>query len=501
MSLNTSLNIATTGLRVTEYAIGVASQNIANAGTNGYIAEIANVRSLNTNGQGTGVQATGTTLASNDALNNAVLTQNAQTSLLTAQKGALSALTSVQGSTDASSGSSGTLSDQLGNLQSSLISLLSTPTSSAGQNTAVTDATELVSTVHTLADTYQTQRQTAQDTIVSSVSSINTDLTTIGSLSTQIMRLKAQGQSTAELENQRNTAVTDLSTQISIKTTATANGDMVVKTGSGLVLPTHDVDGSTNGAISSSWPLDTSSATVTSAMAYPGTDSSNAIPKIMLGDRDVTSLLQGGTLGGNVALRDTILPTMQAQLDSFSYSLATRFDAQGMTLFTNSVGALPSADGTANAPSGIVGFSQNLQVSAAYTSDPSKLVNGSSADTSVLQAVISKTFASSATSAPSAQLGVNGNLSTGYDGTEDILSLATTLTASQAAVADNVSSNLTTAQATQTSLATSLSSAVGVSVDDEMSKVVALQNAYTANAKVVAAVQSMFQSLMSAIGA
>ena len=51
----------------------------------------------------------------------------------------------------------------------------------------------------------------------------------------------------------------------------------------------------------------------------------------------------------------------------------------------------------------------------------------------------------------------------------------------------------------QTTLQASLPASSGVSVDDEMSKIVALQNAYEANAKVVSSVESMFSALLSAI--
>ncbi|AQS88030.1 flagellar hook-associated protein FlgK [Neoasaia chiangmaiensis NBRC 101099] len=500
MSLSASLSIATSGLNAAQYAMNVASQNVANAGTSGYAAETANVRARDTNGVGSGVNAGPTTLATDAPLQKALLTQNAETASLSAQNAALSAVSAVQGSTTAAAGSSGTLPDQLGNVQSAMIALVATPDSATAQQNVVAAAGNLVSTVHTLADTYQQQRQNAQDAIVGSVGSINTSLTTIGTLSTQIMRLQSQGVSTADLENQRNTVVTDLSNQLSISTQVVSNGDMSVRTADGLLLPTHDIDGTTNGAISSQWPLSTSAATVTVGAAYPGTSAANALPAVTLVGRDVTSLMRGGTLGGNIALRDTTLPTMQAQLDSFSYTLASRFQQQGIGLFSGSNGSLPSAAGDATAPDGTVGFAQDLQVSRGYAGNASALVNGSKGDTTALQNVLDGGFAGGQVSAPVSGLGINGNLAIGYDGAQGLVALSTSMTAAQASVISDVSGNLDTAQATQTSLSGKLGSATGVSIDREMANIVTLQNAYTANAKVVSAVQSMFQSLLNAIG-
>lgn len=500
-SLNASLSIATSGLKATEYAMSVASQNIANASTSGYTAEVANVQSLDVAGTGMGVASGPTTLAGNAVLEKAVNTQNGIVGSWSAQSNALSAITALQGSTDATSGSSGTLADALGDVQTALISLTSTPSSASAQQTVIADAQTLVSTVNTLADAYQQQRQNAQDTIVSSVSTVNTDLTTIGSLSQQIMQLKAQGASTADLENQRTTVVSQLSSELGITTQETSDGDLVVKTASGVTLPTHDPNTDDTGGVSSTWPLSTSDATITAEATYPGTDDDTAIPGIYLNGQDVTSSLTGGTLGGNITLRDSTLPTMQAQLDSFSYALASRFDAQGMTLFTSGTsGTVPTDDATATTPDGIVGFAQDLSVSSAYTDDASLLVDGASDDTTAVQNVLDSGFAASGTAAPSTGLGADGTLSTGYDGGVGLVSLATTLTARQASVANTASDGLDNAQSAQTLLSTKLSDATGVSVDSEMSTIVTLQNAYAANAKVVSAAQTMFNALLSAIG-
>ena len=43
----------------------------------------------------------------------------------------------------------------------------------------------------------------------------------------------------------------------------------------------------------------------------------------------MTSQLRGGRIGANIALRDTTLPTDQAELDEFAQNLASRFDGAG----------------------------------------------------------------------------------------------------------------------------------------------------------------------------
>ena len=62
----------------------------------------------------------------------------------------------------------------------------------------------------------------------------------------------------------------------------------------------------------------------------------------MLGGVDVTNQLQGGQIGANITLRDTTMPTDQAELDEFSQNLAARFSAQGLTLFTDPRANVPT---------------------------------------------------------------------------------------------------------------------------------------------------------------
>ena len=82
----------------------------------------------------------------------------------------------------------------------------------------------------------------------------------------------------------------------------------------------------------------------------------------MLGGTDVTGQLRGGQIGANIALRDTTLPTDQAELDEFAQNLASRFDAQGLTLFTDPDGNAAGGYAAAPVQSGYVGFAGTIQV-------------------------------------------------------------------------------------------------------------------------------------------
>ena len=522
MSLNTSLSIASSGLSAVQYELAVASQNVANASTPGYVTEIANVASRDTGGNGGGVVIQLTTLAVNDTLQNSLYTENATVAGLGVTVNALNAVSAVQGSTSADATASNTLADNLGNLQNSFTALDVDPSNAVDQQAVVSSASALAGSIQTLSTTYQSQRQGAEQAIPSEVDQINGSLNTIGSLSQQIIQLHAMGSDTADLENQRTAAMSTLSGVLNVKFTETSTGDMLVSTANGLNLPTR----------ASSGPLSAQTMTVGVADAYPG-----SIPGIMLNGQDVTTSLSGGKLGANIALRDTILPTMQAELDSFSATLATRFSGQGLTLFTDGSGNGPGADPKAGAPGGQLGFSGSIQVNAAVTADAAlvrdgtqaiqdptvgaapvagAVLTGASAFTPnptggpvgfttliarILNNALGTTLTTGVTQAAAAStgLGANGTLSAPYGGTGSLAALATTLTGSQAQTIANAAAQQSTQSDIQTTLQVNLTSASGVSVDNQMANVVALQNAYEANAKVVSAVQTMFSALLAAI--
>ena len=509
MGLDASLSIASSGLTAIQAEMAVASQNVANANTAGYAVEQSSISSRSAGGQASGVVVGLTTRTINTALENSLYSQNATVSALTTTSNGLTTISALQGSTSSDVGSSDTLADQVGNLQSSLITLGADPGSSAGQQAVVTAAGNLASTIRMTAGSYQAARQAAQESIVDEVGTVNSGLALIGKLSNQIVHDHATGISTADLENQRSAAMASLSNVLSVQFKETSAGDMLVTTANGLLLPTRATSG----------PLSTSDATLNVADAYPG-----SVPAITLNGRDVTDSLSGGTLGANIALRDQVLPTMQAELDSFSQTLASRFDAQGLTLFTDGSGNLSGYGATQVSPAGQLGFSNVIQVNPSVADDPASIRDGThdvagtttgatgfvkasrgTSDTPLIDRLLDYAMGSNVQdgvtqpAAATIGLGANGTLSAPYSGSSDLASLASLVASSQASTISQASSSLTDETAVQTALTTKVASVSGVSVDDQMASIVSLQNAYAANAKVVSAVQAMFASLLDAI--
>lgn len=498
--LSAALSISGSGLSAVQLQLSLVSQNIANAATPGYAVETASQQALDAGGTAGGVKVDLPQAASNAALSSAVMTQNAQVAAYTAQQSALQGIMQVSGTV----GAGNDLSSLLGDVQNAFTTLLQDPSNSAQQQAVVTASQNLTTALNQQSQAVETASQSAQNNIVTDIASLNSDLATVGNLNSQITSLYAAGQSTANLQNQLNSTLQSISSLVSISTFTQPDGSVVVATQSGTMLPT-------------------SGAQITTAAATMS-PSNDTPPGIMMGGVDITSQLTGGSIGANITLRDQVLPTYQAGLDEFAATLSTRFSAQGLTLFSDSQGNVPSTGG-APAQANYLGYASIIQVNPAVTANPVLVVDGTQAVagsptgasaftpnptsgpagfTTMINRVLDYALGADVQSgvpqptANSTGLGVSGTLSVPSSADQSLGGLATTLTASQAATSNSVSQSLATAQALQTSLSNSLSSTTGVNIDTEMSSMIALQNAYGANARIISAVQSMFQSILQA---
>jgi flagellar hook-associated protein 1 FlgK len=509
MGLDAALSISSSGLAAINAAIAVVSQNVSNVSTPGYTREVAVQTAATAQGMGLGVYTQPTTLDVNAQLQSENFQQNASVSFLQVQQQALQQVDAVQGTP----GGGTDLASLLGAVQNAFSTLQNDPSNPTQQTAVVTAAQTLTRQINALSASYQSGQQTAQNAIVAGVDQLNTSLATIGSLNSQIIQMQANGQSTADLQNQRIAAETTLSQLVSVTFVNQPNGGLQIYTGSGMTLPTQfDTP-----------PFATQAATTGAGAYHPG----GGIPGITLHGVDVTSQLTGGSLGANIALRDTILPTSQAELDEFSQTLSTRFAAQGLSLFTDPSGNVPTQTGPQN-QTGYVGYAgiitvnptvaqtpamvrdgtQNVTGSAGGASDfTMNPANGPAGFTTLISRVLTYALGTQvqtgvAQPAPNVTgLGAAGTLAAPFAAPADLASFATDLVSAQSAVSAAATSQLTNAQAMQTTVQSALSNASGVSIDTEMGNMVALQNAYGANAKMISTMQSLFSATLSMVAA
>ena len=499
MSLGSIINTAWSGLDAASRQLKVVSQNVANAGTAGYAREIASTSAVVAGGAGEGARLNLVGRSTDDRLQAGVFHANAQGAALDARNTALAAVDGASGTVN-----DGTdLSSRIGTLQDRFSALETDPSNETAQREVVQDAANVAGALNSISDAIGAHRQVAQDSAVASVTTLNTTLYAVGTLTDQVVQAKAAGQDTADLENARDAQLNTLSGLVDVTVLRRDDGTLLLASG-GAILPQRPLEGA----------FALASATVDADTP------SSAVPQLTL--NGVAVSVSGGALGGALAVRDQVLPAQQASVDEFAHTLATRFDVQGLTLFTDGSGNVP-AGGTPYIQSGYVGFAGTIRVNPAVSATPSLVrdgthnvagsatgasaftTGGAVGNTTLINRVLDYALGAQVQAGvdqPAAAvsgLGVDGTISTGGSGAGSLATLAANVTATTAQAAGDASSQLSAATALTGTLQSKLTSATGVSVDTELSTMVQLQNAYSANARVLSTVNQMWTSLLAVV--
>lgn len=400
MSLDIARSIAFSGLSAASVQVSVTSSNISNADTAGYTRKSANQSSSVTGGVGTGVTVTGITSTVDKLLLKSLVSADSELGAANTTNDYLSSLEklygSVSSSDDTSSGTS--LANSIASLESALSSLASTPGSASLQSNVISMLDDVASQLRETSSGIQKLRSDADQDISSAIDDVNSDLKQIADLNDAIKQTAATGQSTADLEDQRNTALQDLASKMNVSYFTASNGDLQVYTTTGQAL----VDSSAH-TISY-----TAAAKVTASTTYAAGSSSSGFSAITVNGVDITSQITGGDIGALIKLRDDTLPDAQSQLDQLATQLSSAMN--GVSNSASSVPAPTSLTGTTAVTSSSA-LSATGTVRIAVTDQSGSLVSYGDLDLSSYATVGDLVTAINGISGVSASVDADGHLS------------------------------------------------------------------------------------------
>lgn len=508
MSLDAALITARSGLLYTQRALAAAADNVANAGTAGFTRKTVATRAVQVDGAGIGVRTLAPVRDVDEALVTELNSRRAAAAGAELRQRLLAGIAAAHGSPEAGDG----LGDLTAALHSGFEDLRANPADAGRQAAVVQDATALAGRLNEISTAIGDARQQAQDTVVTEVGRINDALRNIADLTLRIRDQVSLTGNAAALEDQRDQAIATLSESLEVRALKRDDGGIVLVARNGLVLPLDPTADA----------LSTQDA-VLGPTAFHGAGGS--IPGILLGGQDVTALLAGGRLAEGIALRDQTLPRYQAEVDLAAAHLAARFDAEGLTLFTEASGGVPDVT-QPYAGSATVGFAGTIRVNAAVARNPALLRDGTHAVagsatgaavfapnppggpasfTTLIDRILDFAFGPEAqpgvawAGVPTGGLGPDGSLASPFGAPATLEGYAALLTAAHTADANAAGGTATAAASVVTGLETRFAQRSGVDVDAELAAMVALQNAYAANARVLSTVQAMWDSLLGAV--
>ncbi len=480
MSLASALTAAASGLGAVARATELVGSNIANATTEGY-----GRRELQLSGSphAAGVRIEG-------------IARRVSTGLLgevrLAAAGTAHAATLAEWSTSIEAaigtpGSGTALSDRVAGLESALIRATALPESDLRLAEVLAAATDLAGAINGIGTTAQDARQAAEDAIARDVVQLNAGLAEVARLNRAILAEATAGRDTAALQDARQRSIDGIAEIVPLREAARDNGTVSLFTAGGAAL----LDG---------WQP----AQITfdhAAVITPAMDAANGdLAYLSIDGRPQTAnqmqLYAGGRLGASFAIRDTLAPAMQAQADQLAADLAARFAAGGPdgSIAAGAAGLFTDA-GAAVTPPPAAGLAQRLTLNAAV--DPSRggatrhlrdglyaTAAGAPGDAGLLDAMLAALHAPRS----GAPLVTPGTPRSAEGLATDLSAAASTARLrSEAGLASQTSHG----QALRQSLA-----ADGVDTDAELQRLLALEQAYAANARVIRAADSMLDTLL-----
>ena len=482
MSITSALNSAMSGLRAAGRASEIVSSNISNAMTPGYARRSLSV-SAAAQGFPGGVHLKGivrhvdSQILSDRRLAGAEFGYRTETTRL------LERVENLLGTPD----QSGSLSGRLADYENSLIIASSRPDATERLETAALGARDLAQTINAASNGVQTARTEADRKIASQVEQLNQVLKQVEQINYQIVSAGSKQNDASALKDQRQTMIDAISEIVPIRMVPRQNDTVALFSIGGAIL----LDGR-----AAKIGFESSNVVTPYMTIEDGTLSGLTVNGFAVNTSSASGNLRGGTLGAQFEIRDERAPDAQTQLDALARDLIERFEDPAVDpsltpaqpgLFTDSGATLDAGleQGLASR------LSLNALVDPARGGESWRMRDGLGAtapgnvgNAEILNA-LNDALTAQRTPASGSFVGT----------THSALDLTAALASKVGADGLREDQKLSFASA-QFYEFTQLELAEGVDTDVELQRLMAIEQAYAANARMIEAVDEMLSTLM-----
>ncbi len=491
MSLSAAINTAQSMLSNTARQTSIVSKNVANSGNADYSRRSAEL----TTAYGGSAEVVRIFRAQDDALLGQLISGKSSSSAQDALTRGLQQLSDAMGGNNYENAPS-TL---VANLRDALQTYATQPSNVTSAQSAVAAANDVANGLNNATAATQKVRSDADAQIASDVANLNDLLSQFQTVNTAIVKGTQAGDDVSNELDQRDKLLKGISGYVGIDTVKRANNDTVIYTTDGTTLfETVPRAVSFTPTLNYADGVAGNSVMIDGVPLKPGTGADSTAK---------------GSMQALLQLRDDIAPQFQNQLDEIARGLVQTFretDHSGSSLpdmpglFTWSGGTVPASG---SIQPGIAGSIRvNAAVDPALGGDPTLLRDGG--------INVGGTDGKAYMSNPSQQSGYSTQLDSfvtglgapmSFDVAAGIDANASVLSYSSSSIGwlEQYRSDSSDASTSKDALASrsqdALSNATGVSIDEEMSRLLDLEQSYKASAKMVATVNAMLGALMDAV--
>ncbi|MRX49807.1 flagellar hook-associated protein FlgK [Paracoccus sp. S-4012] len=476
MSLAAALSNAASGLAAVSRSTDIVSANVANATTPGYGRRVA-VQAATPDG--------GVRIASVERIVSAsILADHRNAAAAVGAAGTIAAFHTGMEKALGLDIEGGALTDRVATLEAALTAATSRPDNPLRLEAAVRAAGDLVAGITTAAASVAEARTEADRAIAGDVRALTQALGDVARLNRSIIIEEANGRSAAALLDERQRVIDGVASIVPIREVPRPNGRIALFTEGGAML----LDGDS--------PVDLGfqpAGQVTPQMAGAPPLSRLSVGGEQIGGR-LMALFSGGSLEAHFRVRDELGPAAQAGLDALALDLSQRFadPALDPTLVPGEPGLFTDGGALAS-PAAALGLAGRLALAPSLEVPGSAWrlrdgigaavpgPEGASALVSRLAERLGEARTSASTAMPPGQRSVAGFVA------ELSAKVSTERVAAQVAAA----ATGVRADSLQSALL-----AAGVDTDHEMQRLLELQQAYSANAKVIMAVDAMLSRIL-----
>ncbi|MEP5731469.1 MAG: flagellar hook-associated protein FlgK [Sulfitobacter sp.] len=482
MTISGAISNALSGLRAAGRGAELVSSNISNALTPGYSRRVLDLSASAITSSG-GVQIDGITrifdasLAADRRL--AEAEQVASENLATYYE----RFEQILGTPDLEASVSGRMSG----FESSLITAASRPDAPERLTAAVLDAGSLANSLRDASDGIQDARSVADRTISQQLDQLNVALEQVVALNTQITATQVQGGDVAALQDARQGVIDTIGVLVPVRDVPRDNGQIALYTVGGAVL----VDGT-----AAELEFHSSNLVTPYMSVGAGTLSGLTINGVSVRTDSEHGALRGGAIGSQFAIRDELGVEAQEQIDSIARDLVERFQDPNVdtTLAVGDAGLFTDSGGFFD-PINELGLSSRLELNAAVDPDQGgetwRLRDGINAVTpgSVGDATLLTAMSDVLTEA---RVPASGGFGGSAFAAIDLVALVTSDTSNRVRISEQ---ELSYTNARLTEL-TERQLADGVDSDAEIQRLLLIEQAYAANARMIAAADEMMQTIL-----
>lgn len=254
------------------------------------------------------------------------------------------------------------LNGRVAAFDAALTEAISHPESEPRLTSVLATAKGVISAITAVGKDIQAARTAADNEIASQVQQLNEGLDRAAKLNLQIRKANGLGQDTSALQDQRQQTIDQIAAIVPLREVQQTDGGIALYTKGGGVL----LDG-IPAVFGFSRTLSASPAMTLQSGGLSGL-TLNGRPTPVSGE---SSVILGGSLAANFAIRDDLGVTAQSQIDAVARDLVERFQDSGLDA-TRGLGApgLFTDNGAAFDPANELGLAQRLKLNAAV--DPSQ---------------------------------------------------------------------------------------------------------------------------------